>query len=100
MGEGPLVHRLPTSPLRAGVMTSKRLTRKIFLRLRRRQALAAMAIALAGARPAWAQARSEREDEEDLRNLRLLDLTEAGRRFVLIVPRYLQPEQKLPLVVF
>jgi len=34
-----------------------------------------------------------------LRNLRLLDLTEAGRRFVLVVPKYLEPGQKLPLAV-
>lgn len=81
-------------------MTSEGLTRKIFLRLRRRQALAALALAVAGSRHAWAQAPSEREEDEDLRNLRLLDLTEAGRRFVLIVPRYLQPDQKIPLVVF
>ena len=38
--------------------------------------------------------------EEDLRNLRLLDLTEDGRRFTLIVPRYLEPGQQIPLVVF
>jgi pimeloyl-ACP methyl ester carboxylesterase len=31
--------------------------------------------------------------------LRLLDLTEGGRRFVLVLPRYLEPDQKLPLVV-
>ncbi|AKV04093.1 putative esterase [Labilithrix luteola] len=36
---------------------------------------------------------------EDLRNLRLLDVTEGGRRFVLLVPRYLAPAQRLPLVV-
>ncbi|MBX3189542.1 MAG: hypothetical protein KF819_21130 [Labilithrix sp.] len=37
---------------------------------------------------------------EDLRNLRLLDLTEGGRRFTLVTPKYLEPERKLPLVVF
>lgn len=37
--------------------------------------------------------------EDELSNLRLLDATEGGRRFVLVTPRYLQPEQKLPLVV-
>jgi pimeloyl-ACP methyl ester carboxylesterase len=35
----------------------------------------------------------------DLRDLRLLDATEAGRRFVLIAPRNLEPGQKLPLAV-
>jgi pimeloyl-ACP methyl ester carboxylesterase len=81
-------------------MTSEGLTRKIFLRLRRRQALAAMVIGLGGSRLALAQPRSDREEEEDLRNLRLFDLNEGGRRFLLIVPRYLQPEQRIPLVVF
>ena len=38
--------------------------------------------------------------DEDLRNLRLLDLTESGRRFVLIVPKYQNPDQRIPLVVF
>jgi pimeloyl-ACP methyl ester carboxylesterase len=47
----------------------------------------------------YARADGELDPDEDLRNLRLLDLTEGGRRFVLVVPRYLQPEQKLPLVV-
>src|SRR5688572_22343657 len=99
-GEGPLVHRLPTSPLRAGVMTSETPSRKIFLRLRRRQALASLALALGAPGLAYGQARSEREEDEDLRNLRLLDLSEGGRRFVLILPRYQQPEDKIPVVVF
>jgi pimeloyl-ACP methyl ester carboxylesterase len=37
---------------------------------------------------------------EDLRNLRLQDLTEAGRRFLLITPRFQNPDQPIPLVVF
>ena len=36
---------------------------------------------------------------EDLRNLRLIDTTEGGRRFVLVTPKYLSPGQKLPLAV-
>lgn len=34
-----------------------------------------------------------------MRNLRILDLTEDGRRFTVVVPRYLQPGQRLPLLV-
>jgi pimeloyl-ACP methyl ester carboxylesterase len=47
------------------------------------------------------QARADEGPElgEDLRNLRLLDTTEGGRRFVLVTPKYLEPGQKLPLVV-
>ena len=43
-----------------------------------------LAVALAAPRLALAQPRSEREDEEDLRNLRLLDLNEGelGERSV------------------
>lgn len=37
--------------------------------------------------------------EEDLRNLRLQDLSEGGRRFTLITPRYLEPDRRLPLLV-
>jgi pimeloyl-ACP methyl ester carboxylesterase len=39
-------------------------------------------------------------DPDDLRNLKLLDLNEGGRRFVLIVPRYQNPDTPIPLVVF
>jgi pimeloyl-ACP methyl ester carboxylesterase len=38
--------------------------------------------------------------EEDLRNLRLLDLTEGGRRFVLVTPRYQEKDSPIPLAVF
>jgi len=61
----------------------------------------AMAIGIGAffsARRAFGQEPSDAED--DLRNLRLLDLTEGGRRFLLIVPRYQNPDQKIPLVVF
>lgn len=84
-------------------MTSETPSRKIFLRLRRRQALVSLALAAGGLgapRLASGQGRSDREEEEDLRNLRLLDLTEGGRRFLLIVPRYQQPDQQIPVVVF
>ena len=37
---------------------------------------------------------------DDLRNLKVLDLTEAGRRFLLVVPRFQQPDVPLPLCVF
>jgi pimeloyl-ACP methyl ester carboxylesterase len=37
--------------------------------------------------------------DEDLKNLRLVDATEAGRRFTLVFPKYAQPEQRLPLLV-
>ncbi len=76
-------------------MTWEGSTRKLFLRLGRRQLLAALGIGLI-ARQAGAE---EGEADDDLRNLRLLDLTEGGRRFVVVVPRYLEPNQKLPLVV-
>jgi enterochelin esterase-like enzyme len=77
-------------------MTWEAPSRKFILRLRRRQVLAALAVALAS--------RSARSDgdadlHEDLRNLKLLDLSEGGRRFVLVVPRYMNPGQKLPLAV-
>lgn len=36
---------------------------------------------------------------EDLRNLRLVDATEGGRRFVLVTPKYLSPGQTLPLAL-
>ena len=77
-------------------MTWERPPRKFFLRLGRRQVLAALAVGLS-VRPAGAEA--ELDLSEDLRNLRLLDLTEGGRRFVLVVPKYLAPGQKLPVVV-
>jgi pimeloyl-ACP methyl ester carboxylesterase len=50
--------------------------------------------------PRTASAQEPPDLDEDLRNLRLMDLTEGGRRFVLIVPRYQNPDQKIPLVVF
>ena len=49
------------------------------------------------ARPAAAEPTSV--PDEDLRNLKLLEITEGGRRCVLVVPRYLPPAAALPLVV-
>jgi hypothetical protein len=76
-------------------MTCERGRRKPFFSLGRRRLLAGV-----GAGLLTRSARAKDADlEADLRNLRLLDLTEAGRRFVLIRPKYQQPEQRLPLVV-
>jgi pimeloyl-ACP methyl ester carboxylesterase len=78
-------------------MTWEGASRKLNLRLGRRQMLTALAAGLAGA---TARAQEASDLSDDLRNLRLLDLTEGGRRFTLVVPRYLEPERRLPLVVF
>lgn len=37
--------------------------------------------------------------DNDLRNLRIVDSTEDKRRFTLIFPKYLDPDQRMPLVV-
>lgn len=57
--------------------------------------MGALAATAVGASRAWA----DESLDEDLRNLRLLDATEAGRRFTLISPKYADPDQRLPLVV-
>ena len=62
-------------------------SRKLFFRLGRRELLAGAA----GAAATGLMTRSGRADDvseldEDMRNLRLLDLTEGGRRFVLCGP--------------
>lgn len=75
-------------------MTRRGHMRNIFLR----RTLLAWSAASLVAREA--RAGDAYDAEEDLRNLRLLDLTEDGRRFTLIVPRYLEPGQQIPLVVF
>ncbi|HSO32964.1 MAG TPA: alpha/beta hydrolase-fold protein, partial [Labilithrix sp.] len=77
-------------------MTWEGAPRKFFLRWGRRQLLTALGIGLISRRAA---AGGGFDADDDLRNLRLLDLSEGGRRFVLVVPRYLEPAQKLPLVV-
>jgi pimeloyl-ACP methyl ester carboxylesterase len=77
-------------------MTRERSSRKFFLRLGRRQLVAGLTLAMA---PLVARADDASELDEDTRNLRLVDATEGGRRFLLIVPKYLDPRRKLPLVV-
>lgn len=73
--------------------------------MNRRAALASLAGGaawLAGRHAARAQPSpgAPWDPEEDLRNLRVVDGTEAGRRFVLVVPRHVQPDAELPVVVF
>jgi predicted esterase len=77
-------------------MTRECHPRKFILRLGRRQAAAGLALGLL---PRTARGGEDPKLDEDLRNLRLIDGTEGGRRFVLIVPRYLQPNQRLDLAV-
>lgn len=43
---------------------------------------------------------TEYDPDVDLRNLKLLDLTEDGRRFVIIAPKYQNGDAPLPLGVF
>lgn len=82
-------------------MIWERRPRKIFLRLRRREFLGVIASTALAPRVLRAEtAAVPREADEDLRNLRLLDLREGGRRFLLLVPRYQQPDQRLPVAVF
>lgn len=47
-----------------------------------------------------AKASSDYDPELDLRNLKLADLTEAGRRFLLVTPRYQDADRPIPLVLF
>jgi pimeloyl-ACP methyl ester carboxylesterase len=77
-------------------MTCEQRSRKLFLLLRRRELIAGLAL---GLWPRRARADGQEDLTEDLRNLRLIDRTEGGRRFVLVVPKYLEPGRKLPLVV-
>ncbi len=53
-----------------------------------------------GPPPETAPVSTEYDAEIDLRNLKLLDLTEDGRRFVLLAPRYQNADAPLPLCVF
>jgi predicted esterase len=85
-------------------MTCEGRTRKPFLRLqsyiaRRQLLLGVAAMSAALGRRAAAETAQDNDPNEDLRNLRLQDLTEGGRRFTLITPRYLNPDQRLPLLV-
>ncbi len=77
------------------------------MHFRRRELLLGSAAALvgrnafgAGAEPAPAPPSTEYDPEVDLRNLKLLDLTEGGRRFVLVAPKYQNSDAPLPLGVF
>ena len=81
---------------RAPALTYEGSSRKLFLRWGRRQLLTALGMGLISRRAA---ADGGYDADLDLRNLKLLDLTEGGRRFVLVVPRYLEPDAKLPVVV-
>jgi pimeloyl-ACP methyl ester carboxylesterase len=38
--------------------------------------------------------------DEDLRNLKVADITEGGRRFVLVTPKWQNPDSPIPLAVF
>lgn len=78
-------------------MTREAEPRKQFLPLTRRQLLAGLGVA------SWsgvAHGQEVFDSDEDLRNLQLLDVVEGGRRAVVVVPRYLQPGQRIPLTVF
>lgn len=66
-----------------------------FLRPKRRDILASMMFGLL----THSRSSSAQETDPNLENLKLVDLTEAGRRFVLLTPRHLDAGQKLPLVV-
>lgn len=72
----------------------------------RRRFLLGLAAGLAGAsaRPRAARAdgppTNAFDPEADLRNLKLVDATEAGRRFVLLTPRWQNSDSPVPLVVF
>jgi hypothetical protein len=65
------------------------------MRLRRRALLHALAASLVSRRLF-----ADYDPEEDLKNLRLLDLSEGGRRFVLVTPRYQNGDSPLPLAIF
>ncbi len=70
-------------------------------RLTRRELLLASSGLLGAteARRARADVAPPYDEEADVQNLRLLDRSEAGRRYVVLTPRYLQPGAKLPVVV-
>lgn len=50
--------------------------------------------------PPLAMSTNGYDREADLRNLKLLDATEGGRRFILLTPRWQNPDSPVPLVVF
>jgi pimeloyl-ACP methyl ester carboxylesterase len=76
------------------------------VRLRRRAVLHALAgaaihspVSAVSAEEPYGTGANEYSDD-DLRNLRLLDLTEGGRQFTLLTPRYQDADRPLPLAVF
>jgi predicted esterase len=80
-------------------MTCDRPARNLFVDGGRRQLLLGLCASLVASLVPRALGAKNADLEEDLRNLRLLDLTEGGRRFVLVIPKYQNPEQRLPLLV-
>ncbi len=68
----------------------------------RRRLLAGLGAGLvaAPAHAARAALTSDYDPEADLRNLKLTDVTEGGRRFILLTPRWQNPCEPVPLVVF
>lgn len=70
----------------------------------RRQLLAGMAASCLAVATGRARAEDPKASDDvpdgDLRNLKLLDTTEAGRRFTLVTPRWQNPDSPVPLVVF
>jgi predicted esterase len=80
-------------------MTSEPSPRKYFSRLDSRIGRRGFAAGLAALGLTRRATADSADLDEDLRNLRLLDLTEGGRRFTLVVPRFLNPGQRLPLLV-
>jgi hypothetical protein len=87
----------PTPPDGVPEMTEDRSSRKFICRLGRRNLLGAMATGLI-ARNAHAQPTPDLDD--DLRNLRLLDIREGGRRATVVTPKYINPGVKLPVCAF
>lgn len=71
-------------------------------RVGRRQLLAGLGAGLVvrEARAAAPRSTDAFDADADLRNLRVIDAKEDGRRFLLIVPRFQDPDRPLPLVVF
>lgn len=80
-------------------MTAEGPSRKYFCRLDSQIGRRSFAQGLATLTMARSGRAEDADFQEDLRNLRVLDLTEGGRRFTLVVPRFLDPTQRLPLLV-
>lgn len=71
--------------------------------LRRRQIVTGLGAGLfaraADAAPSGASGSNDGNDE-DLRNLQVQDVKESGGRFLLVTPRWQDPDRPVPLVVF